>query len=91
MLNKQRIIALKPGDPATLVGTIYPGQFNNNQVTALGPNNYGFFQDMYATQLFVLSSSAYEVSPIYDTARYVEGNLDNFITASCIATGTRSP
>lgn len=91
MLNKQRIIALRPGDPDTLVGTIYPGQFNNNQVSAMGTNNYGFFQNLYTTQLFVLSSSAHDVSTQMFTARLSEGNLDNFITASCIATGSRSP
>ena len=91
MLNKQRIISLRKGDPDTLVGTIYPGQFNNNQVSDAGTGNYGFFQDMYSTQMFVVSSSANDVCASYDTSRFTEGKSDNMITGSYLVTGTRSP
>lgn len=91
MLNKQRIIALKRGEPSSLVGTIYPGQFNNNQVTDMGPINYGFFQDMYATSMATLSASTRDGSALFSVTRFSEGNLDNILTGSYLVTGTRSP
>ena len=91
MLNKQRILSVRHGNPDILGGTKYTGQLVSLQVSDLGPENYGIYQDMNSTLMSVISSSLFSSSTGFTNNRYVEGNLDNLVTSSMLLTGTRSP